>query len=56
VAFLKAEQVVMSDPQQPGSLAVELQALLLDADGIESFVAEVARRAAGTVDRAQSCG
>jgi GAF domain-containing protein len=56
VAFLEAEQVVVSDPQQPGSLAIELQSLLLAADGIESFLLEVARRAAGTVDRAQSCG
>jgi GAF domain-containing protein len=56
VAFLEAEQVVVSDPQQPGSLAIELQSLLLAADGIESFLHEVARRAAGTVERAQSCG
>ena len=48
--------MVVSDPQQPGSLAIELQSLLLAADGIESFLAEVARRAAGTLDRAQSCG
>jgi hypothetical protein len=43
VAFLEAEQVVVSDPQQPGSLAIELQSLLLAADGIESFLLEVAR-------------
>jgi GAF domain-containing protein len=45
-----------SGPRHPRDVAIELQALLLGADGIESFLAEVAGRAAGAVDRAQSCG
>ncbi len=45
-----------SDPRHPRNVAIELQALLLSADGIESFLVEVAGRAAGAIDRVQSCG
>jgi GAF domain-containing protein len=38
------------------NVAAELQSLLLGADGIEAFLGEVARRAAGVIDQAQSCG
>lgn len=48
--------MVESNPQPPGSLPGDLLALLLGADGIESFLAEVARRAAANIDHTQSCG
>jgi GAF domain-containing protein len=57
---VEADQMVATDPQHPRqdfrSVAVELQSLLLGADGIESFLADVATAGAGAVDRAQSCG
>ena len=48
----------MQDPglRDPRDVALELHSLLVDATGVESFLVEVARRAAGAVDRAQSCG
>jgi GAF domain-containing protein len=45
-----------SGPRDPREAALELQTLLLDAAGVEDFLAEVARRAARAVDAAQSCG
>jgi GAF domain-containing protein len=56
-AFPKeAEHVPEPGPRDPRDAALELQTLLLDAVGVESFLVEVARRAAGAVSRAQSCG
>ncbi|WP_250556681.1 GAF domain-containing protein [Pseudonocardia lacus] len=37
-------------------VALELQVLLLGAPGVEAFLVEVTRLAAGAVQRAQSCG
>src|SRR4051812_3671749 len=52
--------MVATDPHHPRpdprSVALELQSLLLGANGIESFLADVARAAAGAVDSAHSCG
>jgi GAF domain-containing protein len=52
--------MVVTDPQHPRqdprSVALELQSLLLGADGIESFLADVAMAAAGAVESAHSCG
>ncbi len=45
-----------SGTRDPRDAALELQSLLLDTAGVESFLVEVARRAAGAVHRAQSCG
>lgn len=42
--------------RHPRNVAVELQSLLLGAEGVEDFLTEVAQRAAGAVERAQSCG
>lgn len=43
-------------PSDDSSVVVELQSLLLGAERVEEFLADVARRAAGTVEHAQSCG
>ena len=43
-------------PRDPRDAALELQTLLLDAVGVESFLVEVARRTAGAVPGARSCG
>ncbi|MFC4947985.1 GAF domain-containing protein [Pseudonocardia sp. GCM10023141] len=43
-------------PDRNANVTVELQSLLLGTDGVEVFLAEVARWAAGTVEHAQSCG
>ncbi|MFC4947989.1 GAF and ANTAR domain-containing protein [Pseudonocardia sp. GCM10023141] len=48
--------VVDPDAVESGGVTVELQSILLGAEGIEAFLTEVARWAAGTVDRAQACG
>ena len=42
--------------REPGSVAYELQKLLIGAEGVESFLADAARLAAGAVARAQSVG
>jgi GAF domain-containing protein len=42
--------------REPDKVAVGLQVLLLGTEGIEPFLAEVARWAAGTVGSAHSCG
>ena len=47
----------LGEPQRDArSVAVELQSLLLGADGVEPFLVEVARLAAGSVADALSCG
>jgi GAF domain-containing protein len=48
--------MVATDPQDSRSVALELQSLLLGANGIESFLADVAKAAAGAVESAHSCG
>jgi GAF domain-containing protein len=42
--------------RDPGTIAFELQKLLIGADGVESFLADAARYAAGAVPHAQSVG
>jgi GAF domain-containing protein len=42
--------------REPGTIALELQKLLIGADGVESFLADAARYAAGAVPHAQSVG
>src|SRR6478752_3523712 len=42
--------------REPGIVAFELQRLLIGADGVESFLADAARYAAGAVPHAQSVG
>jgi GAF domain-containing protein len=43
-------------PRDPHNVAEELQNLLLGADGVDAFLADVARAAIGTVASAFSCG
>ena len=40
--------------REPGTIALELQKLLIGADGVESFLADAARYAAGAVPHARS--
>jgi GAF domain-containing protein len=42
--------------REPGTIALELQKLLIGADGVESFLADAARYAAGAVPHAHSVG
>jgi GAF domain-containing protein len=42
--------------REPGTIALELQKLLIGADGVESFLADASRYAAGAVAHAQSVG
>ena len=42
--------------REPGTIALELQKLLIGADGVESFLADAARYAAGAVPHARSVG
>jgi GAF domain-containing protein len=43
-------------PREPGDVALELQRILLGAEGIEAFLADAARYAAGEVEHAHSAG